>query len=109
MLQAKAWMAWGMSVGFGLSNHLQRWNGQQWDLQGAQPAALPSPGKAAAAPATPAGHDSSAKASSSHGSKPLLDHMTASVAQAMLECHYSFHNAFLQEHPLLEVRFSPGC
>ena len=121
LLQARAWMGWEMGIGFGLSTTLQRWNGQAWDKAGAQPAAPPSPGpsanvgaaSAAAAASSPSAGASSpstgngaAKFSSSSSSSPPPPpgSISGSVAQAMLECHYSFNNAFLEDTPLLEVR-----
>ncbi|KAK9849778.1 hypothetical protein WJX84_008817 [Apatococcus fuscideae] len=116
---ARAWMGWEMGIGFGLSTTLQRWNGQAWDKAGAQPAAPPSPGpsanvgaaSAAAAASSPSAGASSpstgngaAKFSSSSSSSPPPPpgSISGSVAQAMLECHYSFNNAFLEDTPLLE-------
>ncbi|KAK9828219.1 hypothetical protein WJX74_003915 [Apatococcus lobatus] len=122
---AKAWMGWEMSVGFGLSDNLQRWNGQKWDPAGSQPIKPPSPPsvlvngtqhaaqpsskgspRAASAMQTPAqasaSSSNSSDAGSSSSSSPAPGSISTSVAQAMLECHYSFNNAFLEDEPLLE-------
>lgn len=119
-------MGWEMSVGFGLSTNLQRWNGHQWDPAGSQPVKPPSPASApvngtehavqpssngashaAAAPqasaqASQSGNGTDAPGSSSDSS-PAPGSISTSVAQAMLECHYSFNNAFLEDEPLLEA------
>lgn len=122
--QAKAWVGWEMSVGFGLSTNLQRWNGHQWDAAGSQPIKPPSPASVPVNGAEPAAQPSSSSPppaasvtrtsgqvspssdSGSHSgssSSPAAGTISTSVAQAMLECHYSFNNAFLEDEPLLEV------
>lgn len=113
-------MGWEMSVGFGLSTNLQRWNGHQWDPAGSQPVKPPSPasapvngtehavqsssnGASHAAQASQSGNGTDPAGSSSSDNSPAPGSISTSVAQAMLECHYSFNNAFLEDEPLLEA------
>ncbi len=111
-------MGWEMSVGFGLSNNLQRWDGKKWDMQGSQEWSPPVPdpvysnsrpsnGSTANGASAPADSSSNGKAEDTTQDKgPPLDGMSGSIAQAMLECHYSFNNAFLEDKPLLDEKVS---
>lgn len=121
VLQTKAWLGWEHSVSSSRSNSLQWWNGQAWQqspfpshsLQQAPPPHASATGRqdpqsgATAAASNPAPSSSSAATSSSaaatHASS-AAPAMSAFAAQALLECHYSKHHAFLEEQPLLQVR-----
>lgn len=119
MVQAAAWLSWEYAVSSSRTSSLQFWDGSQW-----QQTAFPNPKKsrpslpltaspptqAEAAPAAPS-NQPTRSALPSNGAGQSLNStegaaqpaaMSGFTAQAVLECHYSHHGAFLQE-PLLQV------
>ena len=120
-LQAAAWLGWEHAVSSSRTSSLQFWNGTQWQqtefpspdkLRKSLPLATTPPAQAGAPPAAPdnqpkgsasPSNGAGAGASSSVEEAAQPAPMSGFTAQAMLECHYSHHGAFLQE-PLLQVR-----
>ena len=120
MLQAAAWLSWEYAVSSSRTSSLQFWNGSQWQqtefpnpdkLRPSLPLTSTPPTQAEAAPAAPnnqpkgsasASDDAGATANSSAEGAAQAAPISGFTAQAVLECHYSQHGAFLQE-PLLQV------
>ena len=119
-VQAAAWLSWEHAVSSTRTSSLQFWNGSQWQqtdfpnsdkLRRSLPLATTPPAQEGAIPAVP-NNQAAASASPSNGAGSRKGSSTAEAAQpasmsgftaqAMLECHYSHNNAFLQE-PLLQV------
>ncbi|PNH06550.1 Proline iminopeptidase, partial [Tetrabaena socialis] len=126
---ARSWMEWEMSVGFGSRSQALDWDGSQWSYQTfpsapearAAPRPAPRPRAGSSPPATPPApaqrartpavrsHDQWAaellEAGMSYGGDPG---MSSSTAQALLECHYSVHGAFLRGLPPPRLSPSPS-
>ena len=115
LLQAKAWLSWEHSVSSTRTSSLQVWNGSQWQQTdfpnpGSNRLSLPlatasQNGGSSGAPASTeasqsAGGSSSGAGDATQQAQPVP--MSAFIAQALLECHYSHNHAFLQS-PLLQV------
>lgn len=78
----------------------------------ASTAAPVSPTSASASASAPVSGGTTAETSpktgdAANGVEAKKAGMPSMVAQALLECHYSVHGAFLNEAPLLEVRIRP--
>lgn len=120
MLQAAAWLSWEYAVSSSRTSSLQFWSGSQWQqtefpnpdkLRPSLPLTATPATQAEAAPAAPhaqaegsasASKGGAAETSSSPEGGAQAGPISGFTAQAMLECHYSHHGAFLKE-PLLQV------
>lgn len=133
VLQAKSWLGWEFAASSGRTEHLQWWDGSSW-----QQSSFPSSSSQQTPPAGAmngsqngqSGPKSNSHAAngSANGNSPVASApssssgpaaatpadtaapaaMSSFTAQAMLECHYSKHQAFMQDTPLLQV-CSPLC
>lgn len=123
-LQAKSWLGWEFAASSGRTEHLQWWNGSAWQQSSfpARSSDQPAPNPAAnagqrhqngaqASASAPDTSSSASQPSSSNSDKSAAANtatpaaMSSFTSQALLECHYSKHHAFLQDAPLLQVCF----
>ncbi|KAL3142897.1 hypothetical protein ABBQ38_003185 [Trebouxia sp. C0009 RCD-2024] len=116
---AAAWLSWEYAVSSSRTSSLQFWSGSQWQqtefpnpdkLRPSLPLTATPATQAEAAPAAPhaqaegsasASKGGAAETSSSPEGGAQAGPISGFTAQAMLECHYSHHGAFLKE-PLLQ-------